>query len=193
MQKLLFTSLFLFSYSLFASSEFIVTKKTGVSKRKSSRALKETIGEQLGDMNNTLVDMVNVFGHLQYRMPMLTSTQTADACLTCFKSHARVTITISELQKHITSLLEKLINNQRPFKKTVKKKLHADHVLLAHYLPQSTHYVEQWRKLFHTMVKKNIPLPGHSFAKIEKLCLLQQEWLLRLQQGLDQSTYLKQS
>jgi len=193
MQKILLTIVFMLSYSLFANNEFIVSKKSGISKRKSSRALKETIGEQLGDMTNNLVDMVNALSHLQYRMPMLTSKQTSYACLSCFKSHARLTITITELQKHVSKLLEQLINNQRPFKKAVKKKIYSDVVMLAHYLPQSTHYVDQWRKLFMTLVKTHNQLPKKGFDTIEKLCFLQHQWLLQLQQGFNQSSYLKQS
>lgn len=121
MQKILFSTILFISLPVLAQSQeasnFIVQSQATKTIKHSSNALKEMIGESARDVFKHSIKLAKQLGQAHVT---LASTKNIDGL---HRELGAWQVELASLQSHCSTIVEKLIENKKPFKKASKQEL----------------------------------------------------------------------
>ncbi len=107
------------------TDEFIIAPKKGEQKKVSQRTLKERIGTATKHVLDSTTQINQVMGELQSSLAQRQLSGGVSGCTytQCFKQTGDMYQMVATLQRQCTSIAEKLIDNEPPFKKASRNNL----------------------------------------------------------------------
>ena len=111
--------------TLSPADEFIITPKKGEQKKLSQRTLKERIGTATKHVFESTTHINQVLGELQCSLTQfqLSCGTAVNSCAQCLNVTGDIYQRVAMLQRQCSSIAEKLIDNEQPFKRASKDNL----------------------------------------------------------------------
>lgn len=187
------------------AQNFILPKQNVKQKKLSKNELKETLGQATKGAFNQTTELSRLLGSVQVEMATLEEQGTKNKILLpditqviapLLKELGFFHVHLSQMQSRFAHLVEKLVENQKPFKKASRDQLQdALNVMnsIAEFLQKQENGVQSFSGRLNKITKDNAQGRLVAFQSIESMIKSDREQVQDLLKQLDQNDCLKNS